>query len=45
MKAHREIQVHSPGKVFFKLTICCGVLLGFVYTFLLLFNSVLQALR
>ena len=45
MKTNQDLQSLSSGKMFFKLTICCSVLLGFVYTFLLLFNSLLHALH
>ncbi|MBS1948382.1 MAG: hypothetical protein JST47_11495 [Bacteroidetes bacterium] len=45
MKTNQSIPTISSGKVFFKLTALGCFLLGFAYTFLLMFNSVLKAMH
>lgn len=45
MKSKHQVQAHSSSEVFFKLTILGCLMLGFVYSFLLIFNSMLQAIH
>ena len=45
MKRDLEISSNPTSKIFLKLTIFCGFLLGFAYISLLLLNNVLRALH
>ena len=45
MKNDEQFRAKSPTKVFVKLTFLGCFLLGFIYIFLLIFNSALKALQ
>ncbi len=45
MKKELELQAPQTANVLVKLTIIGGLLLGFVYGFLVLFNTALEALK